>query len=176
MCVARVALEAVGQVVLGALLTHSGWVEPHLAGAVFVYALVPTVASRVRRAGDDVAARTAVLLLSLLGAQLALGVGALVARLAPGGLPAPAVLALALPAAHRLMGSAILGAVAVLALRCATAGTPRQHAPAFRGAEGLRRRSLSAARAGRPEGERAYPSAHLDAAAQRETTEQRLGR
>ena len=108
-----------GQIVLGALLTHSGWVEAHLAGAVFVYALVPTVASRVRRAGDDVAARTAVVLLSLLGAQLALGVGALVARLAPGGLPAPAVLALALPAAHRLIGSAILGAVAVLALRCA---------------------------------------------------------
>ena len=37
------------QIVFGALLTHTGRIDLHLAGAVLVFALVPIVTARLRR-------------------------------------------------------------------------------------------------------------------------------
>ncbi len=113
------------QIVFGALLTHAGWLEVHLAGALAVFALVPVAAARLRRSGDTVAAPLARSLLALLALQLGLGVATLVARLAPEILPA-AALALVLPAAHRLAGSLILAASVMLAFRVWSAV---RHAP-----------------------------------------------
>jgi heme a synthase len=104
------------QIVFGALLTHAGWLEVHLVGALAVFALVPVAAARLIRSGDAVAAPLARSLLALLALQLVLGVATLVARLAPEVLPGPALL-LALPVAHRLAGSLILAASVMLALR-----------------------------------------------------------
>jgi cytochrome c oxidase assembly protein subunit 15 len=109
------------QIAFGALLTHAGLLELHLAGALAVYALVPVLTARLRRSGDPVAEVGARALLALLAFQLVLGAGALVARFVPGALPLPA-LGLVLPGAHRMVGSLILATVTVLALRCAAAG------------------------------------------------------
>jgi len=113
------------QIVFGALLTHAGWLEMHLIGALAVFALVPVAAARLRRSGDAVAEPLARSLLALLAVQLVLGVATLVARLAPELLPA-AALVLVLPAAHRLAGSLILAAAVMLALRVWSAAS---HAP-----------------------------------------------
>ncbi|HET9492486.1 MAG TPA: COX15/CtaA family protein [Methylomirabilota bacterium] len=104
------------QIVFGALLTHAGWLEMHLVGALAVFAVVPIVAARLRRSGDAVAEPVAGGLLVLLVVQLVLGVATLVARLAPDVVPAPA-LGLLLPVAHRLAGSLILAAAVMLTLR-----------------------------------------------------------
>jgi cytochrome c oxidase assembly protein subunit 15 len=120
----RLALAAAGliyvQIVFGALLTHAGWIELHLVGALAVFTLVPIVAARLRRGGDPVAAPAAVALSVLLGVQLLLGVSALVARFAPGVLAGGAG-SLALFAAHRLTASAIFATTIVLALRVTAA-------------------------------------------------------
>ncbi len=113
------ALAAAGtvyvQVVFGALLTHANWLVLHLAGALAVYAMVPIATARLRRTGDPVAVPVAGALLALLGLQLLLGAGSLLARFVPGALPASALLAL--PVAHRAAGSLIVGAAAILAAR-----------------------------------------------------------
>ena len=44
------------QIVFGALLTHAGRIDLHLAGAVLVFVLVPIVTAQLRRTGDAVAA------------------------------------------------------------------------------------------------------------------------
>lgn len=117
--VRRLALAAFGvayaQVVLGALLTHVGWLQLHLAGALAVYALVPMATARLRRTGDPVATPIATAVLAALGLQLVLGAAALMARFVPDALP-PAMV-LALPVAHRVVGSLIVGAAAILAAR-----------------------------------------------------------
>ena len=43
------ALLVYVQIVFGALLTHAGRIDLHLAGAVAVFALVPVVTARLRR-------------------------------------------------------------------------------------------------------------------------------
>ena len=45
------------QIVFGALLTHAGPIDLHLAGALAVFALAPIVTARLRRTPDPVAAR-----------------------------------------------------------------------------------------------------------------------
>jgi heme a synthase len=112
------------QIVFGALLTHAGRIDLHLAGALGVFALVPMVTARLRRGPDPLAAATARLLLVLLGLQLLLGVAAFVGRFTSVALPAAAVTGLALPVAHRLVGSLLLAAAVVLALRVSAAGAP----------------------------------------------------
>jgi cytochrome c oxidase assembly protein subunit 15 len=105
------------QIVLGAFLTHLGWLELHLGGAVFVALVVPMVTAHLRRTGDPVARPLAIALASLLVLQLALGAGAWLVRFTsmvpPGG---PAV-ALAFPIAHRLVGGLMLAASVMLAVR-----------------------------------------------------------
>jgi cytochrome c oxidase assembly protein subunit 15 len=118
------------QIVFGALLTHAGRIDLHLVGALGVFVLAPMVTARLRRGDDRVAASTARALLILLGLQLLLGIGAFVGRFTSLPLPGGALTGLALPVAHRLVGSLLLGAVVVLALRVSAAGAPSAwHAP-----------------------------------------------
>jgi hypothetical protein len=119
------------QVVFGALLTHAGWIELHLASAAAVYAIVPIVLARLRRSGDPVAAPLALVVLALLMLQFLLGVGSL-ARYWPIAVPGGQPVMLALPVAHRLAGGLILCAMVTLAIR-ATAGA-RRWAPSADGA------------------------------------------
>jgi cytochrome c oxidase assembly protein subunit 15 len=105
------------QIVFGALLTHAGRIDLHLAGALGVFALAPIVTARLRRTRDSVAAPAALALLILLGVQLLLGIGAYAGRFTSLTLPGGAVTGLAMPVAHRLAGSLILAMTVVLALR-----------------------------------------------------------
>lgn len=117
----RLAIAAVGvtyaQIVLGAWLTHAGWLWLHVAGAVAVFAIVPVLTARARRTGDAGAARLSRALLALLGVQAALGIGAYLSRFSPIWIPGEQAMMLALPVAHRLVGGLILSAVVVLAVR-----------------------------------------------------------
>jgi hypothetical protein len=122
------------QIVLGALLTHAGWLGLHVAGAVAVFGVVPVATARLRRTGDPVATAGARTLLVLLGAQLLLGVGTYVARLSALWIPGGQTTMLALPVVHRLVGSLILGATVVLAVRVAApraGAAERREAPAL---------------------------------------------
>jgi heme a synthase len=112
------------QIVFGALLTHAGRLDLHLAGAVVVFALVPMVTARLRRTSDVVAAPTASTLLALLGLQLGLGIGAYLARFSGVWIPGGQLTMLALPVAHRLVGGLILAAAVVLAVRVLAGARP----------------------------------------------------
>jgi cytochrome c oxidase assembly protein subunit 15 len=105
------------QIVFGALITHAGWIAVHLAGAVAVFVFVPLVTARLRRSADPVAAPAARALIILLGLQLVLGAGSFVARFTPLWIPGGQVTMLALPVAHRLVASLILGAAVAAAVR-----------------------------------------------------------
>jgi heme A synthase len=102
------ALVAAGliylQIVFGALLTHAGWLELHLTGALAVFVIAPMLSARLRRSADPVAARLAPGLTILLVVQLVLGAATLVARSAP---ELTAALALALPVTHRLVSFSV---------------------------------------------------------------------
>jgi len=111
------AATAYAQIVLGALLTHAGWLWLHVGGAVAVFAVVPVVTARARRTGDAVAVPLARALLALLGLQLALGIGAYLARFSPLWIPGEQATMLALPVAHRLVGGLLFAATVVLAVR-----------------------------------------------------------
>ena len=109
------------QIVLGAFLTHAGWLELHLAGAVAVFTLIPVVTARLRRSGDAVAAPLSGVLLALLGVQLLLGVGSYLSRFSSIWIPGGQLTMLTMPVAHRLVGSLVLAAIVVLAVRAASA-------------------------------------------------------
>jgi heme a synthase len=111
------------QIVFGALVAHAGPLDLHLAGAVLVFAFVPIVTVRLRRTTDAVAAPIATLLLVLLGVQLVLGVGLLLARFSSVPVFGGQVTAVLLPVVHRLAGSLVLAAAVVLAVRASTAVT-----------------------------------------------------
>ena len=102
------------QIVFGALLTHAGRLELHLAGAAAVFVFVPIVAARARAVGQRAITRPAFALLVLLGVQLGLGVGAYLVRVSTVAVPGGQAMALALPVAHRLVAALILGAAATL--------------------------------------------------------------
>jgi cytochrome c oxidase assembly protein subunit 15 len=125
----RLALVAAaalyGQIVLGALLTHAGWLWLHVAGAVVVFAVVPLVTARVRRAGDVVASPLSRALLARLAAQLVLGVGAYLARFSSIWIPGEQLTMLVVPVAHRLVGGLLLATSVVVALRLWTAAPRR---------------------------------------------------
>jgi cytochrome c oxidase assembly protein subunit 15 len=105
------------QIVFGAFLTHAGYLSLHLVGALGVFALLPIVTARLRRSGDTGPRPVAGLLLGLLGLQLALGTGSYLARFSPIWIPGEQLTMLVLPVAHRLVGSLILAATVVLAVR-----------------------------------------------------------
>ena len=111
------AVLVYAQIVFGALLTHAGRIDLHLAGALLVLVFVPIVAAQLRRTGDAVAAPISRLVSVLLGVQLLLGIGSFVARFSSIWIPSEQLTVTALPVAHRLVGSLILAATVVLAVR-----------------------------------------------------------
>jgi cytochrome c oxidase assembly protein subunit 15 len=119
----RLALAATaalyGQIVLGALTTHAGWVTLHLAGAAVAVALVTALAGRLLawHGGEPALARPAALLAVLVVLQVALGLGAYVGRFTGLAVPGGAVVTLALPVTHRVTASLLLGLGVTLALR-----------------------------------------------------------
>jgi cytochrome c oxidase assembly protein subunit 15 len=124
------ALLVYAQIVLGALLTHTGWIELHVLGAVAVFALVPMVAARLGRTGDPVARPLSRLLILLLGGQLLLGVGSYLTRFSSIWIPGAQVTMLVMPVTHRVVGALILAATVVLAVRVALiTGVPVRSAP-----------------------------------------------
>jgi cytochrome c oxidase assembly protein subunit 15 len=127
------------QIVFGALLTHAGRIDLHLAGAAAVFGLVPVVTARVRRTGDPVAAPAARLLLVLLGLQLALGIGSYLARFSAVWIPGGQLTMLVLPVAHRLAGGLILAAAVVLAVRVLASARPVPSTLTAHGALGVAR-------------------------------------
>jgi heme a synthase len=112
------------QIVFGAILTHTGRLELHLAGAVAVLVVVPIVTARIRRAGAPFDRTIAQALLALLGLQLLLGVGTLLARFSALLLPGEPALGLVLPVVHRVIGSLVLAAAVVLAVRIGLGAEP----------------------------------------------------
>lgn len=134
------------QIVFGALLTHAGRIDLHLAGAVLVFVLVPIVAAQLRRTGDAVAMPVSRLVSVLLGFQLLLGIGSFLARFSPIWIPGEQLTVTALPVAHRLVGSFILAATVVLAVR--VAGVATTVSPAREG--GRSRVRAGSATAGQP--------------------------
>jgi heme a synthase len=127
------------QIVFGALLTHAGRIDLHLAGAGAVFVLAPVVTARLRRTGDAVAAPASRLLLVLLGVQLALGAGSYLARFSGVWIPGGQLTMLALPVAHRLTGGLILAAAVVLAVRVLASARPAPSVVTARGALGVAR-------------------------------------
>ncbi|MBI4638234.1 MAG: COX15/CtaA family protein [Candidatus Rokubacteria bacterium] len=107
------------QIVFGALVTHAGRLDLHLAGALAVYVVVPLVTARLGRSGDPVVGPVSRALLVLLVLQLLLGAGSFLARFSWLVLPGGQVVMVLLPVAHRVAGSLVLGAAVVLAARVA---------------------------------------------------------
>jgi cytochrome c oxidase assembly protein subunit 15 len=112
------------QIVLGALLTHAGYLVLHLLGAFAVFVVVPMATARLRRSGDMVAAPAARLALVLLGVQLLLGAGSYLARFSAIWIPGGQLTMLVLPVAHRLVGGLLLATAVVMAVRVLAAARP----------------------------------------------------
>lgn len=110
------------QIVLGALITHAGFIVLHLAGAAAVFVFVPMVTARLRRTRDAIAAPAAGAVILLLGVQLLLGVGSFLARFTSIWIPGGQTTMLLLPVTHRLVASLILGAAVLIAVRALSAG------------------------------------------------------
>jgi cytochrome c oxidase assembly protein subunit 15 len=106
-----------GQIILGALITHAGWIVLHLIGAAAVFAFVPAVAGRLRRSRDAVATPVGGLLIALLTLQLLLGAGSFLSRFTSIWIPGGQLTMLVLPVTHRLVASLILGAATLAAVR-----------------------------------------------------------
>jgi heme a synthase len=110
-----------GQVVLGALTTHAGWLGWHVGGAVVTTGGLGALLAGVRRGapGDPTLGWWAGVLTGGLALQLALGLGAYVVRFTDLGVPGGALAAVALPVAHRAVGAVLLGSTVALALHLA---------------------------------------------------------
>jgi cytochrome c oxidase assembly protein subunit 15 len=113
------AAVAYGQVVLGAFTTHAAGLWWHVAGAVVTAGVLVGLALAVlRRTGEDpVLAWWARTVKALLGAQLALGLGAYVVRFTDLPVPAGQIAVVLMPVAHRTVGALVLGSVVALALQ-----------------------------------------------------------
>jgi cytochrome c oxidase assembly protein subunit 15 len=126
----RLAVAAVlVQLVLGAGFRHQTFgIIPHIAGAVVVTFLVIWTVTMVlrQRAIDSFLRRPALAALALLIVQLALGVGAYLARLASAGDPQPLEPMISLTVAHVVVGALTLVSLVVLMLRCHRSFEPRR--------------------------------------------------
>jgi cytochrome c oxidase assembly protein subunit 15 len=124
----RLTLAAAGviyvQIVLGALITHAGWIVLHLVGATAVFVFVPAVTARLRRSRDAVAVPVASAMIALLTVQLLLGVGSFFARFTSVWIPGGQLTMLVLPVSHRLVGSLILAAAVLAAVRVLAPAPP----------------------------------------------------
>ena len=122
-----VATLLFGQVVLGALTTHTGWFAAHLSGAVVaVTGTGALVAAALWRARALTPVRwRARLIGGLLVIQVGLGLGAFLARFTGVAVPGGEIAVIGLPVAHRAVSALLLGLVVTLALhawRLAPAG------------------------------------------------------
>src|SRR5439155_5538942 len=106
-------------------ITHAGWIALHLTGALAVFAIVPIATARLRRTGDPIAAPAARALVVLVALQLLLGAGSFVARFTSVWIPGGQLTMLALPVAHRLVASLMLGAAVAAAVRAFGAAPAR---------------------------------------------------
>ena len=113
----RIAVAALaGQIALGALTTHRGWLTAHLAGAVVVAALLGTLALRAW-GGDEPELRRAGRVLGLcLLLQIGLGTGAWLGRFGGAELPGGVAVAVGLPVAHRAASAVLVAATLTAAL------------------------------------------------------------
>ncbi|HSE95032.1 MAG TPA: hypothetical protein VLD61_04025, partial [Methylomirabilota bacterium] len=112
-----VLLLLYGQVVLGALTTHAGWVLTHISGAIVVGLATGALAVRVLGWEEAPAlVRPARALIGLLGVQVVLGLGAYVSRFSSLALPGGELAAVGLPVAHRATGALLLAAATALFL------------------------------------------------------------
>ena len=119
MALTTVALVYV-QVVWGALLTHTGTrLDTHLLFAGLVTGAVGLLAVRIlsRHADRTELRRPALLLMALLVAQLGLGLGVYLWRFTSLNVAMDPALGLAFQAMHRIIGTAVLGAAMMLAMR-----------------------------------------------------------
>src|SRR5215510_12554523 len=110
------------QIVFGAPLTHRGRIYPHPAEHLILFVPAPIMASHLRRTGDAVAAPVSRLLSVLLGVQLLRGAGSFLGRFSSIWIPGEQLTVTALPVAHRLVGSLILAATVILAVRVSGIG------------------------------------------------------
>jgi cytochrome c oxidase assembly protein subunit 15 len=107
------------QIVLGAMLMHAGTsIEIHLAGAALAALAVVVLAGTVLSERTEQAwiRSPTLLLLGLLTLQFVLGTGAYLARFTDLD-GASALVLLALPITHRIVGAAMLATAVVIALR-----------------------------------------------------------
>jgi cytochrome c oxidase assembly protein subunit 15 len=115
---AGIAIVLYGQVVLGALTTHAGWLTMHLVGgAVVVTGTGALVAVVLRR--DQALAPVrwrAFAIGGLLVVQVGLGLGAALVRFTGVGVPGGELSVVGLPVAHRVVSALLLGLVVTLAL------------------------------------------------------------
>lgn len=107
-----------GQIVLGALTTHAGWVNLHIGGGLVAVFAVAALAWRVLSRHGEVAGLgwRARAIGALLVVQVALGLGAYVGRFTGLGLPGGQVAVVGLPVAHRAVGALLFGLTVTLAL------------------------------------------------------------
>ncbi len=116
---AATTLSILLQLVLGAALRHSGLgIAPHLVGAAVVVLLVAWVLARVltRFAQERRLRQSALLLLGLLVAQVFLGIGSYLMRLATRDAPQPLPGVVAVTTAHVAVGALVLAASLVTTL------------------------------------------------------------
>ena len=109
------------QLVLGAGFRHQAFgILPHIIGALAVALLVVWTASGVlaRSGGDGYLRRPAMAAVVLLFVQVALGIGAYVARIRSVGDPQPLEPLISLTASHVVVGALTLATMIVLMLRC----------------------------------------------------------
>jgi cytochrome c oxidase assembly protein subunit 15 len=120
-----------GQIVLGALTTHAGFVLSHVIGALPVLATGALLAGRVLRDRGAVARLRppVTTLVGLLALQLALGVGAYLVRFTGLAVPGGEVLVVGFPVAHRVTGAMILALAVVLAVRAWPLAAPDREPP-----------------------------------------------
>ncbi len=108
------------QLVLGAAFRHSGLgIAPHVVGAAVVVVLVGWVVTRIltRYPQEPRLFRSALLLAGLLGAQVFLGVGSYMMKLAARDAPQPLPPVVAVTTAHVAVGALVLAACLVLTLQ-----------------------------------------------------------
>ncbi len=107
------------QLVLGAAFRHSGLgIVPHVVGAAVVAVLVAWVATRVltRFVQEPRLRRPALMLLGLLAAQVFLGIGSYVMKLAARDAPQPLPPVVAVTTVHVTVGALVLAASLVVTL------------------------------------------------------------
>jgi cytochrome c oxidase assembly protein subunit 15 len=112
-----VTLVVYGQIVLGAFTTHEGWVLTHLGGAVVAVIGIAVLAGSALGVPDPAFTGAGRLLGILVVVQVALGLGAYLARFTDVAVPGGQSMVIALPVLHRAVAAGLLGASVAIAVR-----------------------------------------------------------